>query len=304
MNRPVLSVIVATRDRQASLRRTLRSLELAQQQSGAEVEVIVADNGSRDTTAEVLAAWESGAEHRRTIAVPTQGKSRAVNAALALATASLLAFTDDDVEVDPGWIAAILQFFADHPEYAAAMGRVRLPPRQAADRDLLDLIEEYRTIPLFDRGDGVCDLDELYGANLAVRRSALDLIGNFDERLGPGASGLSEDLDLARRLRQAGLRIGYMPAAIVYHEVDRTRLTRQYLREFQIRLGRSDEMLHPGRSCWRVLPRLIEAALAYLWASLRGARRQRAHAWGRMVRHADVFRIRWRGQPPGYSMSK
>jgi len=298
-----LSICVATRNRATSLRQFLASVDRALHGQSA-CEVIVADNGSRDETAGVLATWVAAAERRQTIAVPEAGKSRAINAALARAAAPLVAFTDDDVEVDPGWVAAILRFFAAHPEYAAAMGKVQLPHRHAADAELLGLIDEYRTIPVFDRGESVCDLEDFYGANLAIRRSALDQVGTFDERLGPGASGSSEDLELAWRLRRAGFRIGYMPQAVVYHEVDRSRLTREYLREFQVRLGRSEEVLRPGHSCWQALPSLIESASAYAWASLSGARRRRTRAWGRMIRHADVFRVRWHGQPSDYATAK
>lgn len=292
-----LTICVATRDRAASLERFLASLGRALRgETGCEV--IVVDNGSSDSTAALLRTWAASGEMRRFLTVPMPGKARSLNAALALASAPVVAFTDDDVEVDAGWAAAILDFFATHPEYAAAMGRVRLPPEEAADPQLQELIDEYRTIPVFDRGDAVCDLDDMYGANMAVRRNALSLIGGFHERLGPGVGTAGEDTDLAQRLLGAGLRLGYMPGAVVYHEVDRRRLTLEYLRDFQVRLGRSELVLHPERSCWRALPPLLESAAIFGWASVTGARRRRTRAWGRLVRHADLFRARWRRELP------
>lgn len=293
---PELTICIATRDRAASLRAMLRSLEAALA-GGRACEVIVVDNGSHDETSQVLATW-AVSEARRALSVPVAGKARALNAALECARGSLVAFTDDDVEIDRDWPAAIVRFFAEHPDYAAAMGRVRIPPTAAADAAIVELIDEYRTIPVFDLGEVVCDVHDLYGANMAVRRAALAQVGGFNPRLGPGVGTAGEDTDLARRLMRAGLRLGYMPQSIVYHEVDRSRLTPEYLVDFQIRLGRSELVLHPERTYWHALPRLLAATLSYVWATLTGARRRRTRAWGRMVRHRDLLHARWRGVRP------
>jgi GT2 family glycosyltransferase len=151
---------------------------------------------------------------------------------------------------------------------------------------------------VFDKGDVVHDEREMYGCNMAVRRRALERIGNFDTRLGPPWSS-SEDLDLARRIVRAGMRIGYMPQAVVYHEVDPARLTKEYFRTFQVRLGRGGLEMDPKHNYWRSVPRLLEATFGFvLWTLLRSPIR-RTRAWGRMVRHADILRYGWgRVKPP------
>ena len=295
---PLLSVLIATRNRAATLARTLQSLEVAQATRMVDCEILVVDNGSTDTTPAFLNRWAAAATGRQHLCVPQPGKCRAMNHALTLARAPLLAFTDDDVEVSPQWLEAILTFFGTYPQYAAAMGRVRVPPAAERDPRLQALLAAYRVVPVFDKGENVRDVSEMYGCNIAVRRHVFDRVGNFNERLGPPFNA-GEDLELARRILRAGMRIGYMPQALVYHEVDPQRLTPEYYRQFQVRLGRGLLEMEPVRYYWRSVPRLLEATCAVvLWRLLRSPTR-RMHAWGRMVRHADIVRHGWRrGRAP------
>jgi len=288
-----LSILIASRNRADSLARALRSIDAACAAAAQPAQIVVVDNGSTDTTAEVLDAWAAAAPGRLRLRFEPPGKSRALNHALARADGTLLAFTDDDIEVNPGWATAIVAFFAAHPRYAAAMGRV-LPPPRVTDHDLRAGLARYPgAVPLYDRGEGVCDAYDLYGCNMVIRRQVFAAVGRFNEHLGPGASGLSEDLDLARRIRAAHLQIGYMPAAVVYHEVDPRRLTAAYYHEFQRRLGRSDLLMHPEQSYWRSLPKLLEATVASAWWGVLGASSRRTRAWGRVIRHAATLSCGW-----------
>jgi len=288
-----LSIVIATRDRAESLARALRSIDAACAAGPQPTQVVVADNGSTDGTAALLEAWATAAPGRVHLRVEQPGKSRALNRALARADGDLLAFTDDDIEVCTHWTAAIVAFFGTHPAYAAAMGRVR-PPPQVTDPAVLARLARYPgAVPLFDRGEEVCEAHDLYGCNMVLRREVLSQVGLFNEQLGPGASGLSEDLELTQRIRAAHLQIGYMPNAVVYHEVDPSRLTDAYYREFQRRLARSELVMHPERSYWRSLPKLFEAALSSVCWGVLGASNRRARAWERVNRHAAMLWWGW-----------
>jgi GT2 family glycosyltransferase len=290
---PHLAVLIATRNRVASLQALLESIDMSRQRAAAGVQVVVADNGSSDETPELLRRWAAGGEGRDAVRVDLPGKSRALNTAISRAQAPLLAFVDDDETVAPDWIAGILRFCAAHPGYAAASGRV-LPP-EAADAELLERVAWYRTIAFFDGGPAVRDLDTLYGGNMVVRRTAFDQVGCFDERLGPGGIGGWEDIDLARRLGAAGLRIGYMPEVAVHHAIDPTRLTPQYFRHHQTVAARSAFAIDPNGSTRNSALKLIEASFAFVWWSLLGRARRREHARGRMIRHRELVRLRWGG---------
>lgn len=293
---PAVSVLIATRNRSALLARMLQSLDRALMVAGAEAQVVIADNGSTDDTAAVIDGWTSRAAGRARLSVRQPGKACALNQILGLAQAPLLAFTDDDVELRSDWLREILRFAGEHPQYAAAMGRVLLPP-DVTDPTLLARVGYYRTVPLFDSGDRVHDDRHLYGANMMIRRAALDRVGPFNERLGPGASGLHEDGDLVRRILRAGLRIGYMPEATVYHVVEPDRLTFEYFRGLHLRDARSRFEMDPdGRWIASVAHWLGAAAVFGLWSVLRNPR-QRMRARGRMISHAELVRLRWRRHP-------
>jgi GT2 family glycosyltransferase len=85
----------------------------------------------------------------------------------------------------------------------------------------------YLDLPLVDEGHEVIEVRGVLGANMAFRVEALARVGAFDERLGPGAAGHEEETEISHRLRRAGFRIGYAPAAVVFHDVDPARATRE-----------------------------------------------------------------------------
>jgi len=120
--------------------------------------------------------------------------------------------------VSPQWLEAILTFFGTYPQYAAAMGRVRVPPAAERDPRLQALLAAYRVVPVFDKGENVRDVSDMYGStspSAGTCSTALVISTNGSvPRSTPGGSRTG------RRILRAGMRIGYMPQALVYHEVD------------------------------------------------------------------------------------
>ena len=107
-----LAIIVATRNRDRRLRRLLDSIFAMTAVERTPPEVIVADNGSTDQTARVVADAAAAHPTVRRLAVPEAGKSRALNAAIRSTAAEVLAFVDDDVELDRDWLVAATAYFA------------------------------------------------------------------------------------------------------------------------------------------------------------------------------------------------
>ncbi|MGE0448699.1 MAG: glycosyltransferase family 2 protein [Vicinamibacterales bacterium] len=236
---PTASIVIATYNRASFLDACLTCL--AAQAFEAGDEVLVADNGSTDRTAEVAA------RHAATFPVPLvrihegrPGKSHALASALASASGDIAVFTDDDVEVDTGWLDALRSALSD-PGVDMAGGPVephweRTPPfwlrldpngygRLAAPLGLLDYGPAEQ--PLGGR--------TLLGANMAVRRSVLDAAGGFAAHLGKlrGTLLSGEDHELCQRIQAAGSVVRYSPEARVRHWVpaDRMRLA-YFLRWF------------------------------------------------------------------------
>ena len=286
---PAVSIIVATRDRADLLSQALGTLAKAVAAATVACEVIVVDNGSTDGTPELIERLRVEQPDWRFLACPAPGKARALNLALTGAKAELLAFTDDDVVLPENWIERLVAFFAAHPEYAAGMGVVRADPA-GLNPDTVRRLARYQTLPLYDRGSEVIDTKHLYGCNMGIRRAALDQVGAFDERLGPGASGLHEDGDMSRRIRQAGLRIGYMPDVLLHHVVESDRLTEDFFRAIHVRDGASRFAQDEPSGSLKPLSRLMGATATYSLWSLVGSERRRMRARARMISHREYLR--------------
>jgi GT2 family glycosyltransferase len=251
-----LSVIIATHSRADSLVRLIRSL--APQLGGGERELLVAENG---TPASV--SLPGGLPPLIHLHEPRAGKCRIQNRAIARAAGEILVFLDDDLTACDRYLDAVDQFFTAHSEFAAMAGRI-LPaedPRRKAGAMWV-----YLDLPIYDRGDNVVEVRGVLGANMAFRASAIATVGPFDERLGPGAGGHEEETEMSARLRRAGMRIGYSPSALVYHEVDPSRASRERFIRIARERGRC-RMLHERHSAADVI---VKNAIA--WIRLRAAR--------------------------------
>ncbi len=282
-----LSVLVATRGRAPLLASMLDSLA---GEWDAIREVIVVDNGSVDGTAELLESFASRQKKLVPLYLEQPGQSRALNYAITRSTGQQLAFIDDDVAVERGWAAAFAEAFAalDHPGF---QGRIRMPPDVRADPARMLPASLYRTLPVIDYGDAFCERRTMTGANMAVRRSILDRVGPFDERLGPGAAGLSGDTELAARIRAAtGRQFGYVARAAVVHVYDPTRLTDEYHELYHRRLGHSRWILK-SPSPLSVYPDLAAAWTKSQLARVAGKRRSYYRQLGRYYAYREMLRL-------------
>lgn len=216
-----LSVVVATRNRAALLPACLDAL--ARQRTDARFEVVVVDNGSDDATADVVEQRAACDPRIRLVSEPVAGLSRAKNAGIDSARGDLLLFTDDDVVLPQGWIAAYAGFFslpratpilAGGPVLAVAH-ELSQWPRWIGAGAAADLPRLYHG-PVPRR---LGTFDQLWGANMAARRALFTAVGGFDESIGVRGDerGTFEDVDLVERVIEHGGECWYLPAAVLYH---------------------------------------------------------------------------------------
>jgi GT2 family glycosyltransferase len=213
---PSASVVVCTRDRPDDLACCLPGLQALAAQGH---EVIIVDNcPSDDRTARLVAGYPM----IRYLYEPRPGLDVARNCGLLAAKGEVVAFTDDDVEIDPGWLAALVRNFVD-PMVAVVNG-IALPleletPAQrwfektnGFARGFVRQEHDASTLNPLAAGElGV-------GANMAVRRSAINAIGLFDEALDCGTITRSGgDQEYVYRALARGYRVVYEPAALVWH---------------------------------------------------------------------------------------
>jgi glycosyltransferase involved in cell wall biosynthesis len=206
---PPLTVVIPTRDRPELLDGCLSSLRKAIRDTD---EVIVCDSASRGGAAVREVAERHGVRYVRT---DIPGASRARNLGWQNASNEIVAFMDDDVRVSESWVDTMRSTFKKHPEVTFVTGRILVPENQEqAIRPVATLVhEEPNTFRAGTREwPG-------HSASLGVRREALELVGGFDERMGPGAVfKSSEEGDLYDRLFAMG-RIGrYEPEVLGWHE--------------------------------------------------------------------------------------
>jgi glycosyltransferase involved in cell wall biosynthesis len=199
------TVVVPTRGRAAYLEVTLDSL--ARQSGRIPHEVIVVSDGATDATPEVAERFGMRLIRHR----ERRSLNAARNSGLREARADLIAFVDDDVLVPPGWLGALVKGAERHPAADAFGGPIRPrfeghTPRACGRED--------PPITTLDLGDEDLETQVVWGANFAVRRSAVERIGEFDESLDR-AHGDEEEWLL--RLRAAGGRIVYLAEAGLDH---------------------------------------------------------------------------------------
>lgn len=209
-----VTVAVSTYRRAHLLPRLLRALE-AQTLDRAAFEVVVCDNASDDATAEVLGDLTASTSLAlRVVRAPgNRGPGAGRELAWRAGTAPVVAFTDDDCQPEPGWLAALVGALAAGP--AVAVGRT--VPDPAQEHLLVD----------FSRTQRVDDARFAQTCNVAYRRTDLERAGGFDRGFTtPGG----EDTDLALRVESVGSPRRFVPDAVVRHDVRPTSL-RATLRE-------------------------------------------------------------------------
>lgn len=245
-SRPLVSVILPTFRRPDGLSRALDALA-GQGEGGFEWELVVIDNDRSGEAESLLHARRTAlGERARVVAEPRRGSAFARNRGIDEAAGEIIAMLDDDVVPAPGWLARLVEPIRAGRADATG-GRVVLDPAVARPRWFDETgIGGYLT--QLDLGEAERDLDDgeiILTANAAFRAELLRESGGFDPALGPrGRTQLvNDDTLLVRRVRAAGGRVRYVPAATVVHELPATRLRRSYLFRRAYAQGRSDWIL-------------------------------------------------------------
>jgi glycosyltransferase involved in cell wall biosynthesis len=247
---PQVAVLIATYNRAGLLGETLDVLAASHVPADLPWEVVVVDNNSNDATRSVVLTRQAGYPvPLRYVFERRQGRSSALNAGIAVTTASHFLFTDDDVRVAPGWLAAGATALADGWDYVG--GPVRpiweTPPPAWLDLTRADL---WGTIAILDYGREPFIFEERLriplGANMGARRSLVERIGGFKAELGrsSGKRVLGQEVpELLARARGAGMRGCYVPEMSVEHHVPAARLTKRYYRRWWAGKGHSKAIL-------------------------------------------------------------
>ena len=204
MPNPVVSVVVPTRDRAGYLDVTLTSL--AEQDFEEPYEVIVVDDGSRDSTPEVIRRHGV----RSLVHDPPRGPNAARNEGARVAQSDLIALVDDDVFAPPSWLRELVEGARRHPDAQVLGGPIRARLEGPAPRSCG---REAPPITTLDLGTADVAAQLVWSANMLLRRSALELAGEFDDLLPTGG----DEEEWQRRLASRGGKVVYVAAAAIDH---------------------------------------------------------------------------------------
>ncbi|SFB25459.1 Glycosyltransferase, GT2 family [Cohnella sp. OV330] len=223
------TVAICTHNRAADLREALLSLLRQRHDS---FEAVVVDNGSTDATAETVKEFE------RMVSFPVRyiyeerlGLSVARNRAIRESQGEFVLFLDDDAVASDDWIGGIVDLFERDDRIGVVGGKIE--PAWEGEAPAW-LAPENRTLyTILDYADEVVEMKRPhipFGANVAFRRSALDMAALFREDLGRVGSNLlsSEEGELIDRIRKR-YSVYYTPHASVLHKIPRSRISRKWL---------------------------------------------------------------------------
>ncbi|MGO9488766.1 MAG: glycosyltransferase family 2 protein [Solirubrobacteraceae bacterium] len=172
------SIVIPTRRRLPYLEVTLESIR--DQAAGRGVEIVVVDDDGESAGARALVE-RCGAHyepHRHPM-----GLNAARNTGVRRSTGSLVVFLDDDVCAHEGWLGALLQAARGHPGTDVFAGRITARLEGPAPRSCG---REKPPITTLDLGERDVPTRFAWGSNMAIRRSALERVGPFDETLQEG----------------------------------------------------------------------------------------------------------------------
>ncbi|MDW5593631.1 glycosyltransferase family A protein [Conexibacter stalactiti] len=204
MSAPPATIVVPTRDRPGYLDVALASL--APQAAALGAELLVVLDGPDETSAAVAAG-----RNARVVAFDApRGLNAARNAGVDAAFADLIVFVDDDVHAPPSWLGALLAAVAATPERDVFTGPIRAV-LEGGGPHLCG--RDAPPITAFDAGPADTDVPLGWGANLAIRRSAFETVGRFDESIHNGG----DEEEWQERHRGAGGHVRYVAAAALDH---------------------------------------------------------------------------------------
>ncbi len=237
-----LTIAIATHGRPELLRRTLDNLA-GVVPAAIPCRIVVVENGGRLGAEEVVRSAVVPCELEY-LYLPRANRCAALNAVIETTRAGLVWFLDDDVTVERDaveayWRAAAAEenrYFGGpmDPEFEEPPPSWLLPylPRSARG---------WRWSP--DRGEALEEVGFL-GANWAAFTSALQAVGGFSDRFGPGTGSVGGETEIQRRLHAAGYVPEYLPQALVRHWVPRERCTPRWALGRAYRIGVSEGLLH------------------------------------------------------------
>lgn len=251
-----VTVAIPTYNRAEFLRQTLAGIG-AQQFPREHFEVLVIDNNSKDNTRDVVAEFADARPAPRYILETKQGLDHARNRAITEARGEIIVFGDDDILVQPDWLAQLaVPLLADGAAHRiGAVGGEVIP---VFPEGLPEWVREWHAPLAFRRDTGPLEAKHCpMGANMAFPRWIFEQLGPFHTALDRAAGNYFSggDSEMIRRVRAAGYEVWFAPDAAVQHQMPANRTTFRYASRHAFDSARSrviDRASQPGAKSYLV----------------------------------------------------
>ncbi len=204
---PSASIVIPTRERLPYLQGALSSIAPEAARAGAEVLVVDDAGDSREARALAERFGARYEPHPRPL-----GLNVARNTGVSRSAGPLVVFVDDDVRVSAGWLEALLRAAREHPHTDVFTGPIKARLEGPAPRGCG---REHPAVTTLELGSSDTDARYAWGANMAIRRSALERVGPFDVSLEHG--GDEQEWQERLRAQAPGATVLYVAAAAVEH---------------------------------------------------------------------------------------
>jgi len=244
-----VTFVICTYNRANYLDNALKSL-LKHKPHDLSFQLLVVDNNSSDQTPEVVKKYQQSFNKEdkslRYIKETQQGISYARNCGIQETNTPYIVFLDDDIEASESLISAWIEFFSENPKALAAGGKIHVRFDDPKPKWMSHFL-----LPLFGRHDLGKTFKKYpskkfpFAGNMGVKKSIFEEIGYFNTKYGQRGKKLyakGEEKELSQRIRSITKDIYYLPDAFVYHHVDESRLTTEYVKEHAMGMGRSQKI--------------------------------------------------------------
>ncbi len=259
-----LSIIITTYNRAVLLTETLKSL-INTDMAGLYCEIIVIDNNSSDATPDVVKEFARRYENIKVACERAQGLSYARNKGLDIAKGDIIAFLDDDLEVNESWPKEIVKPFIDSSVWCVTgkvkpYGNVNVPEWLPPKLSFLLSISDYGS-----QETVLSDKQKPIGCNMAFKNTVFSYAGRFDPVLGRKGNTLlgSEEVLLYYKILKSNKKVIYNPNAVVFHKID-NKLTKDYVLNNAYWSGFSESYIERKLFKPKYLAKLARSALYML----------------------------------------
>jgi glycosyltransferase involved in cell wall biosynthesis len=244
-----LSVVIPVRNGSRTLGEQLNALAEAVRPPGG-FEVLVADNGSTDGTADVARSYSDRLPVRLVDASARPGSNYARNRGIAESRFGRILLCDSDDRVDVAWLAAMAAAFDEGEELIAGpIDYLMLNPRHVRDWRGADRASTETVMGFLPTG---------HGANLGFTRALYDHLGGFDDEFEFGG----DDVEFCWRAQFAGARLRSVPEAIVHYRI---RPSMPALFRQSMAYGAAEAHLYTKFAARGMSRRPVQALLREMW---------------------------------------